>query len=202
MIKGYKELGAKSCVPIYNALDPATHYPTPCDSRFQAELSFLGNRTPEIEARMEEFYLRPARMLKDKSFVLGGAGWDGMVKPSNVRYVGNVPPQDRNAFNCSAKAVLNVCRESTALAGCLPTARIFEAAGAGACIITDLWEGIELFLEPGKEILVARGGDEVANLLASLSPDDAREIGQAALSKALAQHTYAHRAAQFEMVFG
>ncbi len=202
VIKGYKELGAKSCVPIYNALDPLIHYPSPCDPRFRADFSFMGNRLPAGEAQMEEFYLRPARMLKHKSFVLGGAGWERKTKPPNVRYVGDVRPCDQNAFNCSAKAVLNVCRGNAALAGCMPSARVFEAAGAGACIITDPWDGIELFLEPGREILVAKDGEEVADILASLSPDDAREMGQAALSKVLAQHTYAHRAAQFEMVFG
>ena len=84
----------------------------------------------------------------------------------------------------------------------MPAARVFDAAGAGACIITDPWDGIEMFLEPGREILVAKDGEKVAEILASLNPDDAREVGQAALSKVLAQHTYAHRAAQFEMVFG
>ncbi len=202
VIKGYRELGAKSCVPIYNALDPLVHYPAPCDKRFHADMSFLGNRIPSREARMEEFYLRPARMLKHKSFVLGGTGWEGKAKPPNVRYVGDVRPCDQNAFNCSAKTALDVCWGRAALAGCMPSARIFEAAGAGACIITDPLDGIELFFEPGREILTAKDGEEVAEILASLSPDDAREIGQAALSKVLAQHTYAHRAAQFEMVFG
>ena len=202
VIKGYRELGAKSCMPIYNALDPSTHYPAPCDPRFRADMSFLGNLLPDIEAGVEEFYLRPARLLGYKSFVLGGNGWEKKAKPPNVRYVGNVKPFDKNAFNCSAKAALTVCRTGAALAGYSPPARVFEAAGAGACIITDPWDGMEMFLEPGREILVAKDGKEVAEILASLSPDDAREIGQAALSKVLAQHTYAHRAAQFEMVFG
>ncbi len=202
VIKGYRELGAKTCVPIYNALDPLMHYPAPCEKRFRADMSFLGNRMPDMEDRMEEFYLHPARMLKRKSFVLGGAGWEGRAKPPNVRYVGNVRPCEQNAFNCSAKTALNVCDGSAALAGYMPPESIFEAAGAGACIITDNWEGIKLFFEPGREILVARDGGAVAEIISSLDQDDAREIGQAALCKVLAQHTYAHRAAQFEMVFG
>jgi spore maturation protein CgeB len=39
--------------------------------------------------------------------------------------------------------------------------RIFDTAGAIACLITDGWEGLELFLKPGHECLTALNGDEV-----------------------------------------
>jgi spore maturation protein CgeB len=96
--------------------------------------------------------------------------------------------------------VLNVSRESMARYGFSPATRVFEAAGAGACIITDYWEGIEQFLEPDREILVAHNGDEVAAQVRELSPQRAREIGQAALKRVLDAHTYAHRAAQLELL--
>ena len=76
----------------------------------------------------------------------------------------------------------------------------FEAAGAGACIITDAWEGIEQFLEPGKEILVARDGAAVAEYLEGLAPSRAEEIGAAARARVLAEHTYAHRARQVDAI--
>jgi spore maturation protein CgeB len=71
---------------------------------------------------------------------------------------------------------------------------VFEAAGAGACLITDAWRGIELFLEPGEEVLIAADGAEVATLLAELTPERARRIGTAARRRILARHTYAERA--------
>ena len=86
-------------------------------------------------------------------------------------------PRAHNAFNCSALAVLNVARDSMAEIGFSPATRVFEAAGAGACLITDAWEGIELFLEPGEEVLVARDGADVAAHLAALTPERARAIG-------------------------
>jgi spore maturation protein CgeB len=98
--------------------------------------------------------------------------------------------------------VLNINRESMARYGFSPPTRVSEAAGAGACLITDAWEGIELFLEPEWEVLVARDGDEVAERLRELTPDRARQIGQAALRRILSEHTYAHRAAQVEAVLG
>jgi spore maturation protein CgeB len=82
--------------------------------------------------------------------------------------------------------------------GYSPATRVFEAAGAGACIITDAWEGIAMFFEPGREILVAKSGPEIAEILAKLTPDEARRIGAAARSRALAEHTYAQRVALVE----
>ena len=54
--------------------------------------------------------------------------------------------------------------------GFSPATRVFEAAGAGACLITDAWEGIELFLAPDAEILVARDGQDVAEHLRASPP--------------------------------
>jgi spore maturation protein CgeB len=82
--------------------------------------------------------------------------------------------------------------------GFSPATRVFEAAGAGACIITDAWEGIELFLEPGREILVAQDGLMVAEHLRNLTPEKAHTIGEAAYKRVLAEHTYTHRAAQLQ----
>jgi spore maturation protein CgeB len=84
--------------------------------------------------------------------------------------------------------------------GFSPPAGVFEAAGAGACLIMDKWEGIELFLEPDREVLVAGNGDEVAAHLRELTPEKARQIGRAAYARVLAEHTFAHRAEQIEKV--
>jgi spore maturation protein CgeB len=78
--------------------------------------------------------------------------------------------------------------------GFSPATRVFEAAGAGACLITDAWEGVELFLKPGEEILVARDGQDVAHLIESVAPETAVRIGAAARRRVLADHTYAQRA--------
>jgi spore maturation protein CgeB len=200
VVKAYTAAGARECVPIYNALDPHTHHPVARDPRFEADLGFLGNRLPDREARVEEFFLRVAACLPKKTFLLGGNGWDDKARSQNVRQIGHLYTRDHNAFNCTPKAVLNVNRESMARYGFSPPTRVFEAAGAGACLITDEWEGINLFLEPDREVLVARDGAEVAQHLSELTPERAQAIGKAALKRMLAEHTYAHRAAQLEKV--
>ena len=200
VVAGYQRLGARVCVPIYNALDPASHHPAPPDSRFEGSLGFLGNRLPDREARVEEFFLRAAEARRSETFVLGGSGWGDRALPANVRYVGHVYTRDHNAFNGTPRAVLNVTRESMARYGFSPPTRVFEAAGAGACLITDAWEGIERFLDPGTEVLVARDGLEVAGHVERLDAREARTIGERARNRILGQHTYARRAAEVERV--
>jgi len=200
VVQGYESLGARLCVPIYNGLDPETHHPVPPDARFNADLGFLGHRLPDREARVEEFFLTTAEQLPKQQFVLGGIGWDTKALPDNVRNVGHVYTADHNAFNCTPRAVLNISRASMARYGFSPATRVFEAAGAAACLITDAWKGIEKFFEPGEEILVAATGEEVAAHIADLTPQRARAIGQAACQRVLAQHTYAQRAAQLDEI--
>ena len=194
VVAAYHALGAALCVPIYNALDPATHHPAPPQPRFAADLAFLANRLPDRERRVEEFFLRAAGLCPGQRFLLGGNGWHDKPMPANVRPIGHVGTADHNAFNTSSKAVLNVARDSMAEVGFSPATRVFEAAGAGACLITDAWEGIEMFLQPGTEVLVARDGQEVAEHLQALSLEQARAIGDAARRRVLADHTYAQRA--------
>ncbi len=198
--KAYKYLGAKECYPIYNALDPSTHFPVNSDSNFECDLGFLGNRLPDRELRVESFFLNVASKVPYKKFMLGGSGWQDKKISPNIKYIGHVYTKDHNAFNCSPRAVLNISRESMARYGFSPATRVFEAAGAGACIITDYWEGIETFFEPGKEILVAKNGDEVAEHLNNLTEDKSKQIGNAAYKRALAEHTYAHRAKLLESI--
>ncbi len=200
VVRGYREMGAAECIPIYNALDPATHHPVLPDDRFSADLGFLGNRLPDREARVEAFFLEPAARLPDHRFLIGGSGWNEKPMPSNVLQIGHVGTRDHNAFNVGPRAVLNISRDSMASNGFSPATRVFEAAGAGACIVTDLWPGIERFLKPGEEILVARDGRDVAEIVQSLTSGRAREIGDAARRRVLAGHTYAHRAVEADRV--
>jgi spore maturation protein CgeB len=194
VVQAYRRHGARACVPIYNALDPETHFPTPAQPRFAADLSFVGNRLPDREARVAAFFFEAARLKPERRFLLGGSGWQDCALPANVSAIGHVYTADHNALNCSALAVLNINRESMADFGFSPPTRVFEAAGAGACLITDAWAGIEMFLEPGEEVLLAADGAEVAALLDGLNPERARRIGTAARRRILARHTYAERA--------
>ncbi|GGO90891.1 CgeB family protein [Stakelama pacifica] len=200
VVEAYRAFGARACVPIYNGVDPTTHFPVVPDREFACDLAFLGNRLPDREARVEAFFLDPAARLPDYRFLIGGSGWESKAMPDNVRHLGHVATRDHNAFNSTPLAVLNIARDSMARVGFSPATRVFEAAGAAACLITDAWEGVEQFLEPDREILVARDGRDVADILKALTPERARAIGAAARDRVCRDHSYALRGAEVDRV--
>jgi spore maturation protein CgeB len=189
----YRWLGAHNCFAIYNAFDPDVHFPVETDPQYACDVSFLGNRLPDREARVDEFFFGAAKLTAEKSFLLGGNGWRDKLMPGNVRYAGHVYTADHNRFNCSSRMVLNISRESMARYGFSPATRVFEAAGAAACVITDAWEGIDSFLQPGREVLVAHSGAEVSRIVREISAERAGCIGEAARMRVLAEHTYERR---------
>lgn len=195
IVERYLRAGARACTPVYNAVDPDSHAPPPGVAERRWDLLFMGNRLPDRERRAEEFFFRAAELVPDARFALGGEGWSDRPLPANVELLGHVPTARHNAVNAAARLVLNVHRDSMVENGWSPATRMFEAAGAAACQITDAWRGIEEFFEPGTEILVAEGAEAVAGYVERIDEASAREIGAAARERAVRDHGYAQRAA-------
>jgi spore maturation protein CgeB len=195
VVEHYLRLGAQSCNPIYNGLDPATHYTVPPDPELACDLVLVANRLPDRERRVEDFFFRAARLAPELKFILGGEGWGDKVLPKNVCWIGHVGTGDHNRVNCSARMVLNLNRDSMANVGFSPPTRVFEAAGTASCLITDAWAGVEMFFSPGREILVAASAEEIVGLVRNTPLETARQIGAAMRLRAMDNHTYAERAA-------
>ncbi|MDT8070771.1 MAG: glycosyltransferase [Terriglobia bacterium] len=200
VVEHYLELGAQNCYPIYNALDPEMHFPIAADPSLACDLVFVGNRLPDRESRVEEFFVRAAELAPEMKFILGGEGWGSKRLPSNVLWIGHVGTNMHNRLNCSARMVLNINRDSMADVGFSPPTRIFEAAGAGACLITDYWRGIETFFEPGEEILVAHDAQEIVSYLRETSSAQRDAIGTRMRQRALQEHAYASRAREVDAI--
>jgi len=197
----YRKLGARAYYSIYNGLDVDTHHPVPAVPDLKCDVAFIGNRLPDREKRVEDLFLKAAELAPDKQFLLGGEGWGDKAMPPNVRWIGHVPTHRHNSVNCSAGMVMNINRSSMAAYGYAPPTRVFEVAGAGACMLCDEWPGIEHFFEPGTEIIVIDSPEEVVAAI-SLHDEAARKhIGQAFHARALRDHTYAQRAKDAERAF-
>jgi spore maturation protein CgeB len=83
-------------------------------------------------------------------------------------------------------------------AGFSPSVRLFEAAACGTAIVSDRWEGLETFFEPGREILIAESSDGVLGWLREMPDEERVAIGARGRARVLAEHTAAHRAAELE----
>jgi spore maturation protein CgeB len=200
-IDTYLSLGARDCVTAHGAVDPDICHPVPAELPFAAGLAFLGDRTDERPERVAHYFLEPAAALADFRFLLGGAGWDGEDRPANVTYVGELSERECNAFRASPKSVLHVAGAATPPVGVAPPARVLEAAAAGACVVSEPWLGVESFLTPGEEILIARDGKDVADLVRSTELAKARDIGKRALKRIRREHTFDRRAEALDRLF-
>ncbi|WP_375457568.1 glycosyltransferase [uncultured Enterovirga sp.] len=182
-------LGAKRVAPLYGHVDPAVHRPTEPSERFRADLSYLGTYAADRQAALETLFVAPARRAPERRFLIGGAQYpQDFPWTPNIYFVRHLPPAEHPAFFSSGRLTLNVTREAMAAMGWCPSGRLFEAAACGAPILSDNWEGLDAFFEPGREILVA-GTTEEAEIAIATGDDDLARMARAARERVLAEHT-------------
>jgi spore maturation protein CgeB len=194
-------LGARRVVPLYGHVDPQVHRPVSCEPGLpRADLSYLGTYAQDRQAKLEELFVRPARRRPSRRFVLGGSGYpDQFPWTENLFFIRHVPPARHPAFFCSSRLTLNVTRGDMAAMGYCPSGRLFEAAACGTALLSDCWEGLEQFLRPGEEILVANTTEEALRAL-DLSDAELARVASAGRERVLSEHTSSHRAGQLVSV--
>lgn len=108
-------------------------------------------------------------------------------------FVRHVPPPEHPAFYSSSALTLNVTRAAMASMGYCPSGRLFEAAACGTPIVSDRWDGLDEFFEPGWEILIAECAGDVIDAL-SLERGELAQLANHAQERVLAEHTAKKRA--------
>lgn len=191
-----RRLGARRAEPLYGSVDATAHFPVPPHPKYQSDLSYLGTYAADRQEGVERLFVGAARKLPEKRFVIGGSMYPGDFPwTDNIWFLEHVPPPDHPAFYCSSKLTLNVTRGAMAKWGHCPSGRLFEAAACGTPVVSDTWDGLDEFFEPGKEILLANTTEEAVEAM-SLPPGDLARIAGAARKRALADHTAERRAEQ------
>lgn len=190
---------AQCAVPLYCSFDPHRYRLCEPEGRFRCELSYMGTYARDRQSKLDRLLCEPATRLPDNSFIVAGPQYPPQLQwPSNVKRIIHLEPRFHAPFYCSSRFTLNLTREEMAEAGHSPSVRLFEAAGCGAAIISDAWAGLETFLAPGEEVLLADSSEDVVRILRMLTANDAREIGRRAQERVLAEHSSDHRAQEFE----
>jgi len=198
-----ERLGARRAAPLYGHVDPAHHRVGKPTEAFRGDLSYLGTYAADRQQALEALFIEPARRRSRERFVIGGSGYPAAFPwTNNIFFVKHLPPADHPSFFASSRLTLNVTRGDMAAMGYCPSGRLFEAAACGTAIISDWWEGLDAFFEPGSEILIGRTSDDSVAAL-DLSEADVGRIASAARERVLAEHTSAHRAKELlELVRG
>jgi spore maturation protein CgeB len=191
-------LGARTVAPLYGSVDPEAHFPVPPLDGYRGILSHLGTFAADRMRALETLFLEPARRLPQHTFQLAGAQYpDSFTSLPNVNFSPHLPPQLHPAFFCSSLATLNITRGVMAQCGYCPSGRLFEAAASGVPILSDGWEGLDMFFTPEEEILrVDTPGDVIEAL--TLPETTLRLIADAARERTLANHTAARRVMELE----
>jgi spore maturation protein CgeB len=187
-------LGARVALPLYGSVDPTVHHPVALEAASRCDLSYLGTYAADRQRALEDLFIEPARRRPDLRFVLAGSQYpDGFPWTGNMHYRSHMPPADHPAFFCSSRLTVNITRGPMAAAGYCPSGRLFEAAACGTPIVSDPWPGIDAFLEPGREILLAKGTADVLEAL-DLPPGELVAIGEAGRKRVMASHSAGLRA--------
>lgn len=187
-------LGARRVAPLYGSVDPDVHRPAAPRPDAACDLSYLGTWAADRQQALEALFLAPARRRPDRRFLIAGPQYPADFPwRDNIFYIEHVPPPEHPAFYCASPLTLNITRGAMARVGHCPSGRLFEAAACGVPVLSDAWDGLEQFFEPGREILVARTTGEALAALDRPREDLAR-IGARARDRVLGEHTAEHRA--------
>jgi len=195
-----RALGARRAEVVYWAADPEFFAPRAVEK--EMDVFFYGYGDKFRREWMQAMVGEPSRALGDVDFALGGRDFRGDT--GRARLVGDVP------FNAFAHAIsaarVNLCitRRSHATVHASSSCRPFELAAAGAAIVSNPYDGIEQWFEPGSELIVVHDADEAAAAYRELlaDPGRAQELGRRARERVLDEHTYRHRARRLLSLLG
>jgi spore maturation protein CgeB len=191
--------GAPAARALHCSVDPELYAPRGGTPRY--DLGYLGTYSADRQPPLEKLLIEPARRMPQRRFVVAGPQYpDDLVFPPNVERIDHVPPHAHAAFYGACRFTLNVTRSDMIRMGHSPSVRLFEAAACGTPIVSDVWDGLDAFFEPGSEIVTARTSEAVMAALTAIEESRRTRIADAARRRVLAGHTADHRAAELESV--
>jgi len=187
-----KALGARRTEALFWGADPDLFAPHDVDKEIDVFFYAYGDKFRR--PWMRELIGEPSRRLPDVDFALGGTDFQGDV--GSARDLGYVPVNLLSRVISSARINLNVARKPHATVFASSTSRLFELAAAGAAIVTNPYNGIERWFEPGHELEVVSSADEAVGVYRELldDPGAAEAMGRRARERVLDEHTFAARA--------
>jgi len=176
-------------LPMYCV--PEMHHPIELTAeemrRFAAPISFVGNAYAYRERFVRELAGSPLR--------LWGAGWDRVEAPEVRAMIAGGPVWGRAklAVYSGSTLSLNHHHPMNDIVGV--NTRTFELAASAACQVVDNKEELGHLFAAGEEVVVYRDLGELRHQLDYYlaHPDEARDIGERARKRALAEHTLRHR---------
>lgn len=194
-----KKHDARRASALYCGVDPELYRPIEAPPRYT--LGYLGTYSEDRQASLERFLFDVAEERMNERFIVAGPQYPSRIEwPDNVDRRVHLPPKDHPQFYGNQRYTLNLTRLAMRRLGYSPSVRLFEAAACGTPVVSDRWEGIEDFFEPGSEILLVDDTKDVLHVLEQVSEEERLSIGRRARARVLREHTSSQRAATLDML--
>ncbi len=187
-----RKMGAQRVKPLFWGVDPDFFAPLEVPQDY--DLSFYGFGAEYRREWLEKMLTLPSKQMPEQVFAIGGQGFD--LDLGATRRIGEVPLNAFRRFCCRSKINLNITRQAHASVYASSVCRPFELAAMGCCIVSNPYNGLERWFEPGKEIIVVHDEQEAVDTYKSLLGDEKgrKEMGRLARKRVLSQHTARQRA--------
>jgi spore maturation protein CgeB len=188
---------AQMARPLYCSVDPLLYFPEDAEPIW--DLGYMGTYSEDRQILLKKLLFEAARDNDNYKMVVAGPLYPkGLDWPANVKHIEHLPPKKHRHFYNSQRFTLNLTRADMVKAGYSPSVRLFEAAACATPIISDYWAGLETFLEPEKEVLIATNDADVKLYLTEISAAKRKQIGERARKRVLKDHTAEHRVRELE----
>ncbi|MBI2528380.1 MAG: glycosyltransferase [Candidatus Rokubacteria bacterium] len=184
-------MGARQAHTLHFAADADLFFPAAVAE--DVDVFFYGFGAEQREGAIRHMVAQPSRDLPAR-FVVGGARL--VADLGRAERIGPVPTSRLRHWAGRSRLNLNIVRRPHATFAASSCMRLFELAAMACCVVSNPTAGIEEWLEPDREVVVAPEDEPAAGLYRALLADPGRRraIGEAARRRVLEEHTYRHRA--------
>jgi glycosyltransferase involved in cell wall biosynthesis len=186
-----KELGARAVHPLFYGADPDVFSPVGVPQ--DIDVFFYGHGREYRDEWIDAMITKPSKALPGMRFAVRGTKLGNIGKAKALPYLSFSKLRE---YACRSLINLCITRAAHANVFASSSARPFELASMGCCIVANPYVGIETWFEPGKEIFVVQSGEEAMERYRYLRTHDSERlaVGNAARERVLKEHTFRHRA--------
>ena len=189
-----RQLGAEHVHTVWYGADPNLFSPV-ATARQDIDIFFYGHGREYRSNWIDRMITQPSRAMPGTRFAARGNSLGDIGACEVLPYLSF---SKLRQYVCRSKINLCITRGAHASVRCSSSSRPFELASLGACIVANPYDGLEVWFEPEKEIIIVESQEEAIDRYRFLL-DNERErlaIGSAARQRVLRDHTFKQRATQ------
>lgn len=192
-----QQLGAKATHTIWYAADPMLY--APIDIAQDYDAFFFGHGREYRADWIDAMLVHPSQKMSNSKFAVRGKNLGDLGAVEQLPYLSFSKLRE---YVCRSKLNLVITRGAHASVYASSSMRPFELAAMRATMIANPYDGLELWFEPEKEIIIVHSEEEAIERYQYLLTHDAerQQLAQAAYDRFLKQHTFQHRARELQSI--